>query len=141
MKSIYTISILLSLVFFGCSKDFLKKYENRIVGIWRIADVKRVGIGGDTGNLPFKEGVCKFHENGTLEFTNPANQVYQGTWEIIKKTINEQTIRSLQITAVDFNGQQVLSEYYDDMNFRNTDHFVGHIVYNFHTYVTHFRRM
>lgn len=140
MKSIYTFSILL-FVLFGCSKDFLKKYENRIIGTWRIADVKRVGIGGNTGNLPFKEGVFTFRENGTLEYTNPANQIFQGTWEIIKKTINEKTIRSLQITAVDFNGQQVLSEYYDDMNFRSTDHFVGNIVYNFHTYITHFRRM
>ena len=140
MKSIYTVGILLSFVLVGCSKDFLKSYENRIMGTWRIVDVKRVGIGGNTDNLPFTSGTINFHENGTLEYVNSANIIYQGTWEIVKKTLNDQSIQSLQVTAIDFTNQQVLAEYYDDMNFRSTNHFSTNIVHNFHTYVTHFRR-
>ncbi|MEI9807898.1 MAG: hypothetical protein WDO16_08535 [Bacteroidota bacterium] len=65
MKNIYTVSILLSFVIFsGCSKDFLKKYDKRIVGTWRISDVNRIGFGGDTGNLPFRAGIFTFNEGG-----------------------------------------------------------------------------
>ena len=140
MKFIYTQVFLLSFVLFGCSKDFLKSYENRIIGTWRIADVKRVGIGGNTDNLPFKSGTLNFHENGTLEYVNSTNVNYQGTWEIVKRTLNDQTIQSLQVTAIDFTNQHVLAEYYDDMNFRSTNHFSANIVHHFHTYITHFRR-
>ena len=141
MKRIYTLSTLLSLVLFsGCSKDFLKSYENRIVGTWRISDVDRFGLGGNTNNLPFTSGTFTFYENGTLNYVNSANINFKGNWEIVKKVINDETVRSLQVTAIDFTNQQVLAEYYDDMNFVSTNHFKANILSNFHTYVTHFRR-
>ena len=141
MKRIYTLSILLSsFLFFGCSKDFLKSYDNRIVGTWRISDVNRVGFGGNTNKLAFTSGTFTFYENGTLNYTNSGNANFEGTWEIVKKVINDQTIRSLQVTAIDFTNQQVLTEYYDDMTFKSTNHFKANVVSNFHTYVTHFRR-
>lgn len=139
MKRIFT-PILFSVLFLSCSKDILKSYERRIVGTWRIADIKRVGFGGNTDNLAFQSGTFTFYENGTLEYVNGSNQLYKGSWDIRKKTFDEETTRSLQITAVDFNNQQVLTEYYDDMIFAGTDHFRANIVSGFHTYVTHFRR-
>ena len=141
MKKIYTLSVLLSFVLFlGCSKDFLKKYDKRIIGTWRISNVRNFGIGGDTDNLPFKEGTLTFIEGGSLIYVNSANVTFQGNWDIVKKYRDDETLRSLQVTAVNFTTQQILTEYYDDMNFGGTDHFTANIIATFHTYVTHFRR-
>jgi hypothetical protein len=141
MKNIYTSAILLSLLIFsGCSKDFLKKYDKRIIGTWRIADVNRVGLGGDLDNLPFRSGTFIFNEGGQLTYISSTNVTYQGSWDIIKRTIGDEVIRSLEVTAVDFAGQRVLTEHYDDMNFVGTDHFKASINSGWHAYVTHFRR-
>ncbi len=141
MKKIYTLSLLcFCFLLTACSKDFLKRYEDRIVGTWRVADVDRAGIGGSISNLPFRDGSFTFAENGTLTYVSATNVTYQGSWQIDKKIINDQTLRSLQITAIDFTNQQVLSEYYDDMNFAGTDHFRATINSNFRSSVTHFRR-
>jgi hypothetical protein len=140
MKKISIALILLLVIFAGCSKDFLKSYDKRIIGTWRIDDVDRFGFGGNTSQLPFVNGSFTFYENGTLDYTNAANQKFTGTWELLKKFKNEATVHSLQITAVDFTNQKVLSEYYDDMQFMSTDHFKANIVSTFHTYITHFRR-
>ena len=141
MKNVYTTVIAISFLFLmGCSKDFLKSYERRIVGTWRISDINRVGIGGNTDNLPFKQGTFTFNEDGSLIYTNVSGAVYNGSWDIRKKWTDEQHIQSLQITAVDFANQNVLSEYYDDLNFTSTNHFKGKIISGPHTYVTHFRR-
>ena len=142
MKNIYTLGLLLSfIVFSGCSKDFLKRYDKRIVGTWSITDINRVGLGGgSTADLAFANGTFTFQEGGSLVYVNSSNATYQGSWDIVKKIIGEESIRSLQITAVDFTNQKVITEYYDDINFAGTDHFKANIVSGFHTYVTHFRR-
>lgn len=141
MKNIYTPVILLSFILVsGCSKDFLKKYDTRIIGTWRISDVNRNGLGGNLDNLPFLEGSFTFNDGGSVTYISPTNVTYQGSWDIVKKTIGDQVVRSLEVTVVDFAGQSVLAEYYDDMNFVGTDHFKAKIHSGFHTYVTHFRR-
>jgi hypothetical protein len=141
MKKIYTAIILFSfLLAFGCSKDFLKSYDRRIIGSWRIADINKTGFGGDTGDLPFQEGQFTFHEDGTLNYVNAAGTTYQGTWNIEKKNYDETVYKSLEITVVNFTNQQVLGEYYDEINFTSTDHFKARINSGLHTYITHFRR-
>ena|SRR5688500_18865690 len=141
MKRFCTLVVILPVIlFFGCSKDVLKRYDKRIVGTWRIADVNRIGIGGDRDNLPFGDGTFTFRDDGTLTYTNAHNATYQGNWDIVKKSINEETVRSLHVTAIDFNNQHVLSEYYDDINFLGTNHFKANILRTTHRYVTHFRR-
>ncbi len=140
MKKIYILGILFSVILYSCSKDILKSYDKRIIGAWKISDVNRAGLGGNIDNLPFTSGTFTFYENGTLDYANSANTNFKGTWEIVKKIRNDQTVHSLQITAVDFANQQVFSEYYDDMNFVSTNHFKANIISNFHVYITHFRR-
>ena len=140
MKNIYTISLLCFVAFTNCSKDFLKKYDKRIIGTWRIADVRNYGLGGNTDNLPFTEGSFTFYENGILSYVNSANINFQGTWDIVKKIREDQTVHSLEVTAVNYTTMQTLSEYYDDMNFTGTDRFKANINSGFHTYVTIFKR-
>lgn len=139
MKKVYfaTLSLLLLA---GCSKDFLKRYDDRIVGSWYISKVNRIGIGGDFSELPFREGSFTFNGDGTLTYTDDLGNVSSGSWDIQKRNVNSNVIRTLQITTVDFNTQLVRSEFYDDMNFRSTNHFVATINTSFRSYVTHFRR-
>ncbi|MEO8413681.1 MAG: hypothetical protein ABI472_08475 [Ginsengibacter sp.] len=140
MKRIYTAMVASVFIFSGCSKDFLKSYDNRIVGIWSITDVNRIGFGGSTSDLPFTSGIFTFYDNGSLEYTNSANVLFKGSWDIVKKIQGDQHVKSLQITAIDFTNQQVFTQYYDEVNFTGTNHFKATINSGFHTYVTHFRR-
>jgi hypothetical protein len=141
MNRNFTFPLLTIIILFaGCSKDFLKQYEDRIVGTWEITDIDRIGFSGNTSRLPFRDGTFTFLDNGTLTYVNAANATFTGTWEIIKKVINDETVQSLEVTAVDFTNQVVLAEHYDDMNFSGTNHFKAHIYYSGSTYVTHFRR-
>jgi hypothetical protein len=141
MKKIYIYLFALSLSFIsGCSKDFLKSFDRRIVGIWHISDVNTTGLGGDQSNLPFKEGEFTFSDDGTLTYVNNAGTTYTGTWNIERKNYNESVYQSLEITAVNFSNQAVISEYYDDIDFTRSDHFKAKIEQGLHTYVTHFRK-
>lgn len=141
MKKSYALVGMISFILLcGCSKDILKSYENRIIGTWRITDINKFGLGGDTDNLPFRDGTFTFNENGTMTYVNAANVPFNGSWEIKKKIVNGETFRSLQVTAIDFTNQQVLTEYYDDMNFTGTNRFKASVISTLRTYVTHFRR-
>jgi hypothetical protein len=145
MKKFYTSAfVLLTLVLFGCSKDFLKSYDERIVGTWRITNVDKFGFGGSTANLPFREGTFSFMSDGTMTFTNSSGNVFKGTWDIRKKVVGEgddsEVYHSLQITAVNFASQQVIGEYYDDINFAGTNHIKARVFSGAHTYITHLRR-
>ena len=103
MKKFYLLNVLLlSFLFFSCSKDFLKRYDQRIVGTWQITDVDRHGFGGNLDDLPFRDGTFVFNDDGSLTYTSSSNQNFQGYWNIQKKTIGEETLQSLEITAIDF---------------------------------------
>lgn len=141
MKSKLTLLVLLASLFVvGCSKDVLKRYDDRIVGTWRIADVKKYGIGGSVSNLPFNGGTFHFYEDGTLTYINEYNDVYDGQWDIRKIVRDDNTIHRLEISAVNFNTQEILSEFYDDMNFVGTNRFNASINQTYNTFVTQFRR-
>ncbi len=89
MKKIYFLAPgMFFLSFFtGCSKDFLRSYEHRIEGSWRLIDVDRTGIGGSTSNLPFRDGVFTFSENGEFEYINNVGEIYKGSWDIRREWI------------------------------------------------------
>lgn len=138
---VFVLAFLLS----ACSKDFLKSYDDRIVGTWRIDDIDRFGFGGSINDLPLKQGgSLTFMKDGTMTYVNPSGEFFKGTWDIQKKNVSagdESTVyRSLQITAVNFTTQEVLGEYYDDINFVSTNHLKAWIYLNTRTYVTHLRR-
>ncbi len=141
MKKYYLTGLLFSvLLLSSCSKDFLKSYDRRIVGIWKITDINRTGFGGSTSNLPFQNGEFNFQDDGSLVYTNEAGTIYQGTWNIEKQYFNETTYQSLHITVVNFTTQEVKGEYYDDIDFTQTDRFKARINQGLHTYVTRFDR-
>jgi hypothetical protein len=146
MKKIYSLYIISSLLLlFGCSKDFLKSYDDRIIGTWRIDDIDKYGLGGSINDLPLKQGGnLTFMKDGSMTYTTPSGDLFKGTWDIKKKTINSgdesKVYRSLQITTVNFTSQQVIGEYYDDINFVGTNHLKAWIYLDRRTFVTHLRR-
>jgi hypothetical protein len=157
MRKIYS---LLSIFIFcsllaGCSKDFLKKYDDRIEGgVWRLVDVDRLGWGGSTGNLPFRDGQFVFLDDGRLEYTNSLGEIYQGNWDIRRDWVRGQCytdedgryecddryVRSLRITAVNFTTQDIRSEFFDEIIFTGTNRFKAYIYTGTRSYVFRFRR-
>ena len=83
MKKLYFFTLLLfSILFLGCSKDFLKRYEDRIEGRWQLTDVDRIGLGGTTSSVSFRDGFFTFSDNGQLEYINTSGQTFQGSWDM-----------------------------------------------------------
>ena len=141
MRKLYTTGFIFSvMLLFGCSKDILKSYDKRIVGTWEITDVKNTGLLGSTSSLTFTDGTFTFYDNGTLTYINSVHDTLQGSWNIIKKTESDEIVQSLQISAASFTTQQVLSAYYDDIDFLGTDYFTASTKTLYTTYVTHYRR-
>jgi hypothetical protein len=155
MKKFYLLSLLLpTLVFSGCSKDFLKRYEKRIEGTWNLTDVDRIGFGGSISNVTFRDGRFTFSENGDLEYVSTSGQVYQGSWDIRRDWVSGQcytdengnyecddrNVKSLHITAVDFTNQDVRSEFFDEIIFTGTNRFKAYVYSGARSYVFRFRR-
>jgi hypothetical protein len=139
MKHIYLL-ILTAFTFSACSKDFLKRYDNRIVGTWYISEVNRIGFGGNSSDIQFKEGSFEFNDDGSLLYIDPTGDSSTGFWNVQHRNYNNSTVPTLQLEAVNFSTQKVRGEFYDEMHFRSTNHFVAKISSPFRTFVTHFRR-
>lgn len=150
MKKIYPLALVFFLIS-GCSKDFLKRYEERIDGTWQLVDVDRIGIGRT--HLPFTGGQFIFQEDGGLQYNSPTGISYTGNWDIRRewrtgncpdengsRDCDNRRVKTLRITAVDFTGQDIKSEYFHEMVFTGTDRFKAYIYAGFHTYVFRFRR-
>lgn len=143
MKRIFLPAMLLIFmsILQGCSKDFLRRYEKRIIGTWRITSINTFGIGGNSHTLPFPDGTFAFNNDGSLLYRNLSGEEFTGTWTIDKIfDDNDGTRRSLHVTAVNHSTQEILSEYYQEMIFLGTNHFKSTIESRLTTYVTHFRR-
>lgn len=140
MKKNYPLALLLILLFSGCGKDVLEKYDNRIIGAWRITEVKRAGFGGNVPELPFRNGTVTFFENGGLDYISEPGTLYKGHWDIERRFAGNHSHYELRITASDLSGQQVLAETYDDIIFSGSARFRAKIFNGLRTYITHFRR-
>ena len=154
MKKLYSLTLLLSLLLFlGCSKDFLKRYEDRIEGTWQLTDVDRIGWGGSTSGVTFRDGLFTFSDNGGLEYVSTTGQVYQGSWDLRRDWVSgrcytdedghyecdDRYVRSMHVTAVDFTNQDIRSEYFDEVVFTSTNRFKAYIYTGSRSYVFRFR--
>ena len=154
MKKIYLTLFLPLLLLTGCSKDFLKRYDKRIQGTWQLIDVDRIGWGGSTSGVPFRDGTFTFSEDGQLEYANSAGDLYQGAWDIRREWVRNQCytnenghrdcdyryVHSMHVTAVNFITQEVRSEYFDEVIFTGTNRFKAYVYTGWRSYVFRFRR-
>ena len=150
MNKLYSFALGFILLLFagGCSKDFLKSYEDRIIGTWELEDIDRVGWGGNNRDHPFTNGQFTFEESGSVTWINSAGTLYKGTWDIRKEWISDcngndcddRQVKALLITAVDFNNQDIRSEYFEEMRFTGTNSFKAFVSVGNRRYVFYFRR-
>src|ERR1700755_3676540 len=113
MKKIYTLSLLsFVIIIAACSKDFLKSYDKRIQGVWRLTDIDRFGFGSI--NTQFRDGLFHFLDDGQLIYVNEAGDTSTGSWNIQRRwsqgncntdadgnrNCNDRYIRSLSISVV-----------------------------------------
>ena len=155
MKKFYFLILLFpALLSLGCSKVFLKRYEDRIEGTWQLTDVDRIGWGGSTSGLNFRDGLFTFSDNGGLEYVSTSGQVYQGSWDMRRDWVRDRCytnedgynecddryVRSMQVTAVDFTNQEIRSEYFDEIIFTSTNRFKAYIYTGSRSYVFRFKR-
>ena len=157
MKKIYLLSVLIvaASLCSRCSKDFLKRYEDRIEGgVWTLTDVDRIGWGGSNPDLAFRDGQFTFLENGQLEYTSNQGEIYKGNWDIRRVWVSGQCytdedgsyecddryVRSLKITAVNFSTQEIRSEFFDEIIFTGTNRFKAYLYSGSRSYVFRFRR-
>jgi hypothetical protein len=153
MKKIYAVLLPFAIIISsGCSKDILRNYEDRIEGNWRLDDVDRIGFGNSS--LPFTEGKFIFSLGGKLEYTDGSGVKYDGSWNMRRHSIrgncntdnngnrecDDRDVRSLQITAIDFQSQDVRTEHFDEIVFTGTNRFKAYIYLSARTYVFKFRR-
>lgn len=140
-EKIYLISCIffLALTLSFCSKDFLKSYDRRVIGTWKLFDVDRYGI-GRSNNLPFKEdGIFSFYKDGELTYLSGGN-LYKGTWDIRRETGDDEERKTLHITVIDFINQKMISEYFNRISFTRTNRFNGWINEGSRSYVFRFVR-
>ena len=130
----------LAVVTSGCIKEGYRTAERRILGEWRIDDVNPMGWGGNSARIPFNNGRFTFYDNGTLSYVNDNNQQFSGSWYINRRWQDDTQLLSMQITAVDFVNQQVLSQFYENLDFRGRNRLRAETQQSTRRYVTYFRR-
>jgi hypothetical protein len=156
MKKIYPLVLLplLFLVLAGCSKDFLKSYEDRIDhGTWELFDIDKKGIGSGDMTLPFTGGFFEFDPSGSLLYRDQAGNEYQGSWDMGTHTTSDcntdadgntdcsyNQVRTMSITVVNFRTQQVMTEFFEEIKFTDTNRFRAFIRRGLKTYVFFFKR-
>jgi hypothetical protein len=141
MKKLYLTLIPILLLFIaGCSKDFLKSYDKRITGgTWELYDVNSFGL-GSRYSPAFTSGRFNFESSGQLTYTSDQGQEYEGSWDIRRDWQQDDQVQSLFITVINFQTQEVLSEYFDDLQFTGTDRFRAQIISGGRTYTFKFKR-
>ena len=154
MKNIYTLSTMfvVLMLFTGCSKDFLKPYDDRIEGgTWELTDIDKVGWGST--NLNFTGGRFTFYGSGKVEYEDGQGGYYEGNWSIRNRNIpdcytdengnyvcDSRYVRTLQIQVIDYVTQDMRTEYFDEIMFTGTNRFKAYIYDGARTYVFKFSR-
>src|SRR5688572_9510678 len=137
MKKIYPLVLLpcLYVVLAGCSKDFLKNYEDRIdQGTWELFDIDKRGIGSGNMPIPFTGGFFQFDPSGNLFYTDQNGNEYEGSWDMGTRTSQDcstdddgntncttNQVRTMSLTAINFQTQNVKSEFFEEIRFTSTD--------------------
>jgi hypothetical protein len=131
MKNIYLFLLLLPCFFLsGCSKDTLRRYEDRIIGTWELYDIDKRGS-GNTSHQEFQPGLFTFREDGTAVYVLDG-VTYNGVWDIDVSSrqtncdgdgCDYETVYRLDIYVTDPASQFTRNELFDDMSFKSSNRF------------------
>lgn len=121
----FTAALLLSIVILmGCSKSIFFDTENRLEGDWELVDVDRIGFGGRP-EFPFTSGQFSFQPGGQAQYTDRFGNRSTGSWDL--RNVDNNNAFGLFITMVDFNTQQIRTEYYDEVRIFSRRKFKAYI--------------
>src|SRR5688572_25175112 len=141
MKKIYIAFIpVLIILIAACSKDFLKSYDRRITGgTWELYDVNNFGL-GSRYNSPFSSGKFTFESSGDVTYVNDQGEVYTGSWDIRDSWQGDNRQQTLFVSVLNFQTQDMITEYFDDMQFTGTNRFKAFVYSGGRTYTFKFKR-
>ena len=141
MKKLYfTIIPVAFLLLSGCSKDFLKSYDRRITGgTWELYDINNFGI-GSRYNARFTNGKFTFESSGDVTYVNNQGETFTGSWDIRDYWQGDSRMQTLYISVINYQTQQMISEYFDDMQFTGTNRFKAFVNTGGRTYTFKFKR-
>ncbi|MCS3801994.1 hypothetical protein [Niastella sp. OAS944] len=141
MKKIYiTLFPILLLIASSCSKDFLKSYDRRITGgTWELYDINNFGV-GSRYNARFTNGKFTFESSGDVTYVNDQGETFTGSWDIRNYWQGENRLQTLYISVINYQTQQMISEYFDDMQFTGTNRFKAFVNTGNRTYTFKFKR-
>lgn len=140
MKKIYLTFLPALLIINSCSKDFLKSYDRRITGgTWELYDVNNIGL-GSRYNYPFSSGKFTFESSGDVTYVNDQGEVYTGSWDIRKSWQDDTQQQTLFVNVLNFQTQDMISEYFDDIQFTGTNRFKAFVYNGGRTYTFKFKR-
>lgn len=142
------IPLFLLFITAGCSKDFFKPYNERIVGQWELYDINKTGLG--SSKIVYSEGTFRFSDDGSFLYTRGGSGAkYAGTWRLKKYTVTvtdndggqrSEQKHSLLLSATNTEDQQMLAENFDDLNFTGTNKFKAMVNNNFNSVSYKFKR-
>src|SRR5687767_4575613 len=134
MKKLYLVCIPALLIIGSCSKDFLKSYDRRLPGgTWELYDVNNSGL-GSRNNAPFTSCKFTFESSGDATYVNDQGDVYTGSWDIRNSWQGDDRQQTLLVSVLNFQTQDMITEYFDDMQFTGTNRFKAFIYAGGRTY-------
>ena len=140
MKKFYITLFPIILIIASCSKDFLKSYDRRITGgTWELYDINNFGI-GSRYDARFTNGKFTFESSGDVIYVNNQGETFTGSWDIRDYWQGENRMQTLYISVINYQTQQMISEYFDDMQFTGTNRFKAFVNTGGRTYTFKFRR-
>jgi hypothetical protein len=141
MKKLYFTFIPVALLIVaGCSKDFLKTYDRRITGgTWELYDVNNFGV-GSRYNARYTGGKFTFESSGDVTYVNGQGEVFTGSWDIRNVWQDDNKRQTLYVSVLNFQTREMISEYFDDMQFTGTNRFKAFVYTGGRTYTFKFRR-
>ena len=140
MKKIYITLFPILLIASSCSKDFLKSYDRRITGgTWELYDINNFGV-GSRYNARFTNGKFTFESSGDVTYVNDQGEIFTGSWDIRNYWQGENRLQTLYISVINYQTQQMISEYFDDMQFTGTNRFKAFVNTGNRTYTFKFKR-
>lgn len=132
---------LITFVLFGCTKQRLDKFNNRIVGNWKLVEVNTFGIGNS--NIVFDGGSFSFNEDNSLTYYDRTQNVYTGNWYIDAYTYTDDNGNSESEFILTLDVSNGKMRKYDEMEmpgFGNVNRFKAKVRHDLNTVTYVFER-
>lgn len=136
MKKNYTALIpLILLLLTACKKDKPDTFQSRLTGgTWELYEVDAYNYINPT----FVNGYFNFDQGGKFEYQDMNGNSYKGIWEIYY--YEDSQTHGMYLTVFNLNNYATQHEYFDEIQFTSSDHFIALFHSNNLTFKFYFKR-